>query len=57
MKGYLFEVPIIRIITFWGLYWGPPILGNYPIDHMEVGAPRMRNQNTGLGFRVLGVRV
>ena len=24
-------VPIIRIIVFWGLYWGTPILGNYHI--------------------------
>ena len=23
------RVPIIRIIVFWGLYWGPLILGNY----------------------------
>ena len=22
-------VPIISPIIFWGLYWGPPILGNY----------------------------
>ena len=22
-------VPIIRTIVFWGLYWGPLILGNY----------------------------
>ena len=22
-------VPIIRIIVYWGLYWGPLILGNY----------------------------
>ena len=22
-------VPIIRTRVFWGLYWGPPILGNY----------------------------
>ena len=21
-------VPTTRIIVFWGLYWGPPILGN-----------------------------
>ena len=21
-------VPIIRTTVFWGLYWGPPILGN-----------------------------
>ena len=25
-------VPIIRIIVFWGLYWGPLILGNYHIE-------------------------
>ena len=24
-------VPILRIIVYWGLYWGPPILGNYHI--------------------------
>ena len=24
-------VPIIRTIVFWGLYWGPLILGNYHI--------------------------
>ena len=24
-------VPVIRTIVFWGLYWGPPILGNYHI--------------------------
>ena len=23
--------PIIRVIVFWGLYWGPPVLGNYQI--------------------------
>ena len=26
-----FGVPIIRAIVFWGLYWGPLILGNYHI--------------------------
>ena len=29
--GYLFEVPIIRIIVFWGLNWGSPISGKYHI--------------------------
>ena len=24
-------VPIIRTIVFWGLYWGPPILGSYHV--------------------------
>ena len=26
--------PVIRILVFWGLYWGPPVLGNY---HMIAG--------------------
>ena len=29
MRGTILEVPIIRIILFWGLYWGPSISGNY----------------------------
>ena len=27
--GTLLGVPIIRTIVFWGLYWGPLVLGNY----------------------------
>ena len=30
-RGTILGVPIIRIIVFWGLYWGPLILGNYHI--------------------------
>ena len=29
-------VPIIRIIVFWGLYWGTPILGNYHIRRFRL---------------------
>ena len=29
IKGTLLGVPIIRTIIFWGLYWGPLVLGNY----------------------------
>ena len=29
--GTFLGVPIIRIIVYWGLYWGPLILGNYQI--------------------------
>ena len=28
-NGYGLGIPIIRIVVFLGLYWGPPILGNY----------------------------
>ena len=31
IMGTFLGVPIIRTIVFWGLYWGPPILGNYHI--------------------------
>ena len=31
IRGTFLGVPIIRTIAFWGLYWGPPILGNYHI--------------------------
>ena len=31
MEGYLSGVLIIRIVKFWGLSWGTPILGNYHI--------------------------
>ena len=33
--GTILGVPIIRIIVFWGLYWGALILGNYHIGIME----------------------
>ena len=31
IRGTFLGVPIIRTVVFWGLYWGPPILGNYHI--------------------------
>ena len=31
-RGTILGVLIIRIIVYGGLYWGPPVLGNY---HME----------------------
>ena len=31
IRDTIFGVPLIRTIVFWGLYWGPPILGNYHI--------------------------
>ena len=35
IRGTFSKVPIIRIIVFWGLYWGPLIQGNYHILLME----------------------
>ena len=31
IRDTILGVPIIRTIVFWGLYWGPPILGNYQV--------------------------
>ena len=30
--GYPLGVPIVRTIVFWGLYWGPLVLGNYLVE-------------------------
>ena len=32
IRGTLLGVLIIRVTVYWGLYWGPIILGNYHID-------------------------
>ena len=31
MRGPFLGVPMIRIIAFWGLHWGPPIYGRYHV--------------------------
>ena len=36
IRGTFLGVPIIRIIVFWGLYWGPLILGNYQLPHINI---------------------
>ena len=33
IRATILGVPKIRIIVFWGLYWGPPLLGNYHIPY------------------------
>ena len=30
IMGFFLGVHIIRTIVYWGLYWGPPILGKLP---------------------------
>ena len=37
IRGTFLGVPIIRTIVFWGLHWGPLILGNYHIDSSSYG--------------------
>ena len=43
-RGTLLGVPIIRTIVYWGLHWGPLILGNY----------HLKTRFHGLGFRPQG---
>ena len=52
--GYLFGVPIIRMMKYWGLYWGPPILENYHIGIME---ENMETTIYGLGFIGFTLRI
>ena len=33
IRGTFLGVCIIRIIAFWGLYWGPLLLGNYHLGY------------------------
>ena len=32
IKGTFLGVPILRIIIYWGLYWGTLILGKYHVE-------------------------
>ena len=47
MRGTILGVPIIRIIVFWDLYWGPLILGNYHIGN--------NGKENGDYYSILGV--
>ena len=31
IRGTFLEIPIVRIITYLGLFWGSPVLGSYHI--------------------------
>ena len=63
IRGTILEVPIIRTIIFWGLYWGPLILGNYHLgldngkenaNYCSILGLYSENGNYYLGFRVSG---
>ena len=41
---------MIRTLVFWGLYWGPLILGNYHIRLMHDTSGRQRQFPTSLPF-------
>ena len=37
IRGTILGVPIIRTVIYLGLYWGPPILGNYHVKFYDLG--------------------
>ena len=45
-------VPIIQTIIFWGLYWGPPILGNSHLGFRVFGFGFSVYKAQGLGSKV-----
>ena len=49
IRGTFLGVPIIRIriIVYWGLYWGPLILGNYQMAR-RVYKVGMQKEGRGL---------
>ena len=47
IRGTFLGVPIIRIIVYWGLYWGPLTFGKLP--YWDNGK---ENGSYYLGFRV-----
>ena len=51
VSGTFQGVPMIRVVVFGGIYWGPAILGNYHMysydgKHPEV--PHSQGQHLGL---------
>ena len=47
IRGTLLRVSIIRIIVFWGLYWGLLMLGNY---HLTGEVVKWRAADPEFGF-------
>ena len=42
IRGTLLGVPIMRIIVYWGLYWGPPNFGKLPYIYIYIERERER---------------
>ena len=55
IRGTLLEVPIVRTIVFWGLYWGPLIFGNYQMK--SVGSEQFISLTADQGFGVDYIQV
>ena len=38
IRGTILRVPIVRIVVYWGLYRGPPVLENYNFQTMGISS-------------------
>ena len=50
IRGTFLGVPMIRILVFWGLRWGPLVLGNYHVDTFQGVLQGIRSNLPGLGI-------
>ena len=46
---------MIRTIVYWGLYWGPPILGNYQMDEGSPSYVGLSPQQGGEVDQYIGI--
>ena len=52
IRGSMLGVPIIRTIVYWGLYWGPLVLGNYHLHQAKLSQATVKTfYSTFLGKR------
>ena len=52
IRGTILGVPIIRILVYYGLYWGPFILGNYQVEGTTRLPGKAKRTLRIAGFRV-----
>ena len=53
IRATFLGVPIRRIIVFWGLYWGPLIMGNYHIGIAEIMFQHSVLRTSKIWFRMM----
>ena len=56
IRGTFLGIPIIRIVVFWGLDWGLPILGNFHICCVRSLRPG-RKTKVIWGFAKLSINI
>ena len=50
IRGTFLGVPIIGIIVYWGLNWGPLILGNYHLKDLSQESQFVERGFSSLSF-------